>query len=61
MTQRANQNPALEQLGVLAGEWNLEITSMSFYADPSAVAHGHSSFDWLETQARRAGKPRKLI
>ena len=22
MTQNANQNPALEQLGILVGEWN---------------------------------------
>ena len=48
MTQSANQNPALESLGMLVGEWNIEITSMSFYADPSAVARGHTSFNWLE-------------
>lgn len=48
MTQIANQNPALESLGMLVGEWNIEITSMSFYADPSAVARGHTSFNWLE-------------
>lgn len=48
MTQSDNHNAALEQLGMLMGEWNIEITSMSFYADPSAVAHGQSSFNWLE-------------
>ena len=48
MTQSDNQNPALERLGMLVGEWNIEITSMSFHADPSAVAHGHTSFNWLE-------------
>jgi hypothetical protein len=41
-------NPALERLGVFVGEWNIEITSMSFHPDPSAVARGHTSFDWLE-------------
>jgi hypothetical protein len=41
-------NPALERLGVFVGEWNTEITSMSFHSDPSAVARGHTSFQWLE-------------
>jgi hypothetical protein len=41
-------NPALERLGVLVGEWNIEITSMSFLADKTAVVHGHTSFDWIE-------------
>jgi hypothetical protein len=41
-------NPALDQLAPLIGEWNIEITSMSFHADPSAVVRGHSSFAWLE-------------
>jgi len=48
MTQSANKNPSLESLGMLVGEWNIEITSMSFYADPSAMARGQSSFNWLE-------------
>lgn len=41
-------NLALDQLAPLLGEWNIEITSMSFDADPSAVVQGHSSFAWLE-------------
>jgi hypothetical protein len=41
-------NPALERLAVFVGEWNIEITSMSFLADKTAVAHGHTSFDWIE-------------
>lgn len=41
-------NPALERLGVFVGKWNIEITSMSFRADKTAVAHGHTSFDWIE-------------
>ena len=41
-------NPALDQLAPLIGEWNIEITSMSFDADPSAIIRGHSSFAWLE-------------
>lgn len=41
-------NPALERLGVLVGEWNIEIISMSFLEDKTAVAHGQASFDWIE-------------
>lgn len=41
-------NPALEQLVAFVGEWDTEITSMSFDPDPSAVVHGHTSFQWLE-------------
>jgi hypothetical protein len=44
-------NPALERLGMFVGEWNTEITSMSFHPDPSAIAHGHTSFDWIEGRA----------
>jgi hypothetical protein len=41
-------NPALDQLAPFIGEWNIEITAMSFDPDPSAVVRGHSSFAWLE-------------
>lgn len=41
-------NPALERLGVLVGEWNIEITAMSFRADKTALAHGRTSFNWIE-------------
>lgn len=41
-------NPALEQLAPFIGEWNVEITSMSFREDPSAVERGRSTFAWLE-------------
>jgi hypothetical protein len=41
-------NPALDQLAPFIGEWNIEITAMSFDQDPSAVVRGQSSFAWLE-------------
>ena len=44
-------NPALEHLSVFVGEWNTQITSMSFDPNPSAIAHGRTSFDWLEAEA----------
>ena len=41
-------NPALDQLAPFVGEWNIEITNMSFDPDSVAVVRGQSSFDWLE-------------
>jgi hypothetical protein len=41
-------NSALDELASLIGEWDIEIMSMSFRTDPSAVVRGHSSFAWLE-------------
>jgi hypothetical protein len=41
-------NPALDQLVPFIGEWNIEITNMSFDPDASALVQGHSSFDWLQ-------------
>jgi hypothetical protein len=41
-------NPALAQLAPLIGVWDIEISSMSFRTDSSAVERGRSSFDWLE-------------
>jgi len=45
------RNPALEHLGVFAGKWSLQATSMSFRADPSAIERGNASFEWLEDGA----------
>lgn len=41
-------NPALERLNIFVGEWDIEITSMSFEADKTAVVRGRASFDWIE-------------
>ena len=50
--QASNQlpktNPALERLGILVGKWNVEMSSMSFHPDPSAVLRWRTSFKWLE-------------
>jgi hypothetical protein len=46
--QPFKSNTALDELTRLIGEWNIEITSMSFHEDASAVVRGHSSFSWLE-------------
>jgi len=41
-------NPALERLGVLVGEWNVQMSAMSFHPDPSAVIDWRVWFEWLE-------------
>lgn len=40
-------NPSLERLGVLAGDWDVEVSNISSHPDPSVVMHGRSSFEWL--------------
>jgi hypothetical protein len=47
-TMNSATNPFIEQLSPFVGEWDTEITSMSFHSDPSAVVRGHTSFQWLE-------------
>lgn len=44
-------NAALQHLAAFIGEWDIEITSMSFRDDPSAAERGHVSFEWLESGA----------
>jgi hypothetical protein len=44
-------NLALERLGVFIGQWNIEITAMSFNPDSSAGESGRATFDWLEAGA----------
>jgi len=41
-------NPALKDLEVLQGEWEMELSNTSFLPDPSATIKGNVSFDWLE-------------
>src|SRR5688500_6766708 len=41
-------NPALDELAPFIGEWNIEITNMSFDPNSSAIVRGRASFDWLE-------------
>src|SRR5574342_850816 len=44
-------NPSLERLGVLAGDWDVEVSNIPFYHDPSTILHGRASFQWLEDGA----------
>jgi hypothetical protein len=41
-------NGTLERLAAFIGEWDLEISSISSYDDPSVIAQGHASIHWIE-------------
>lgn len=41
-------NPALKDLEILVGEWDMEISAASFLPDPATVLQGQASFEWLE-------------
>src|SRR5258706_11597965 len=41
-------NPSLKGLEILVGEWDTEMSDMSFVPDPSARFRGHAYFQWLE-------------
>ena len=42
----AEQNPALKELAVLAGDWDMELSNASFLPDPSAIVMGKLSVEW---------------
>ena len=44
-------NPALEDLEVLVGDWDMELSNASFLPGPSDTVSGHVSFEWLENGA----------
>jgi hypothetical protein len=46
--QQLMPNPSLEGLDVFVGEWNVEISNISFLSDPSARGLGQYRFEWLE-------------
>jgi hypothetical protein len=46
--QQGMPNPALKSLDLLAGDWSVEISNMSFLPDPSAVGYGRERIEWLE-------------
>lgn len=44
-------NPALAELQVLAGAWDMELSEASFLSDPGARVHGSVTFEWLKQGA----------
>lgn len=49
--QQPIPNPALKSLEVLLGEWQVELSNMSFGSDPAAIVRGQDRFTWLEDGA----------
>jgi hypothetical protein len=41
-------NPALKDLEVLVGDWEMELSNAAFLPNPSDTAKGHISFEWLQ-------------
>ena len=50
-TSSQEHNPALKQLEVLVGDWEMEISDASFLPGPSDTAKGLVSFEWLQDGA----------
>jgi len=48
MKKNELSNPALKDLEVLQGEWEMELSNASFLPDPSITIKGNVSFDLLE-------------
>lgn len=46
-----NPNPALKDLEVLVGDWNMELSNASFLPSPSDTVMGHVSIEWVEDGA----------
>jgi hypothetical protein len=50
-TNTTEFNPALQQLAVLVGDWEMELSNASFLPNPSDTVKGAVSFDWIENGA----------
>ena len=48
---RPQPNPALKDLEILIGAWDMEISEADFLPDRSATIHMPVSFEWLEEEA----------
>lgn len=46
-----NPNPALKELEVLVGDWNMELSNASFLPSPSDTMRGHVSIKWMQDGA----------
>ncbi len=44
-------NPALKSLEVLAGDWEMELSSAAFLPDPASSVKGAVSFEWVQDGA----------
>ncbi len=46
-----DSNPALRDLNLLIGNWEMELSNAAFLPDPRATVKGKVSFEWLEDGA----------
>ena len=54
-------NPALKDLAMLEGEWEMELSNSTFLPNPTVTVKGHASFAWVQDGAflemRQGDKP----
>lgn len=51
MAKNSKSNPALQDLQILIGRWEMELSNAEFLPNPSATVKGNVSFEWLEDGA----------
>jgi hypothetical protein len=47
-TDSQEQNPALQQLKILVGDWDMKLSNAAFLPSSSDTITGHVAFEWLE-------------
>ena len=64
MDDKSEHNPALADLDFLTGEWDMELSNASFLPSRDVNAHGHVTFEWIESgavlvmrQSEQSGSP----
>lgn len=50
-TSLSQHNPALKQLDILVGKWEMELSQAAFLPHPSDTVKGEVSFEWVENGA----------
>lgn len=48
MSDQSARNPSLENLEVLVGDWDMELSGASFLPTPDGNALGYVGFEWIE-------------
>lgn len=51
MAKTNSYNPALKQLAMLVGEWEMELSNAAFLPNPTDTVKGQISFAWVENGA----------
>jgi hypothetical protein len=46
--QPLKPNPALKELGIFVGDWDMELSRASFLPDPSDTVKSSASFEWSQ-------------